>query len=90
MYIYKSVKLHKMYFIFLLFLWYNMHKKCGKGVMRMEAAQERAAKDACNAYNREWRARNKDKVKAYNRTYWARKAAQKAAQKAERKDGNTE
>ena len=56
----------------------------------MEAAQERAAKDACNAYNREWRARNKDKVKAYNRTYWARKAAQKAAQKAERKDGNTE
>lgn len=56
----------------------------------MEAVKERAAKDACNAYNREWRARNREKVKAYNRNYWARKAAQKAAQKTEGKDGKAE
>lgn len=79
-----------MYFIIFLFLWYNMHKKCGKGVMRMDTAQERAAKDACNAYAREWRAKNRDKVKAYNRNYWARKAAQKAAQTTNRKEGKTE
>ena len=58
--------------------------------MQMESAQEQAARDACNAYNREWRARNKDKVKIYNRTYWAKKAAQKAAQKAQGKEGKTE
>ncbi len=26
-------------------------------------------------YYREWRAKNKDKVREYNRTYWQRKAA---------------
>lgn len=52
----------------------------------METAQEQAAREVRNAYVREWRAKNRDKVKTYNRNYWAKKAAQKA----ERKDGKTE
>lgn len=39
-----------------------------------QAAQE-AARQARNAYYREWRAKNRDKVKRYNADYWARKAA---------------
>ncbi len=38
-------------------------------------AQQEAARQARNAYAREWRARNPDKVRQYNSTYWARKAA---------------
>lgn len=34
-----------------------------------------AAKQARNAYAREWRARNPDKVRKYNMNYWERKAA---------------
>ena len=34
------------------------------------------------AYLREWRAKNRDKVKTYNRTYWERKAARLAADTA--------
>ena len=40
-----------------------------------QTAQE-AARQARNAYAREWRAKNRDKVRQYNETYWARKAAQ--------------
>ena len=30
-------------------------------------------------YYREWRAKNKDKVREYNRAYWAKRTAKKAA-----------
>ena len=39
-----------------------------------------------NAYNREWRAKNKDKVKQYNAAYWERRVAKIAA---EREKGST-
>lgn len=35
-----------------------------------------AAKEARRAYQREWRRKNKEKVKDNNRRYWERKAAQ--------------
>ena len=59
----------------------------------MQLTQEQAAKEARNAYqraynarNREkqreyqrsWRAANKDKVRAYNAAYWARKGQEGA------------
>lgn len=34
------------------------------------------ARELCRAYQREWRAKNKDKVKKYNREYWQKKAEQ--------------
>ena len=40
-------------------------------------------------YLREWRARNRDKVKAYNRDYWRRKTA-KAHKQQESKEGVTD
>lgn len=39
-----------------------------------QAAQE-AGRQARNAYAREWRRNNRDKVRQYNQDYWARKAA---------------
>lgn len=33
------------------------------------------AREARNAYARAWRAKNRDKVKQYNETYWQKKAA---------------
>ena len=33
-----------------------------------------SAKEAQRLYIKEWRARNKEKVKQYNRSYWERKA----------------
>ena len=50
--------------------------------MQLTQEQEQAAVEARRAYQREymrdWRARNKDKVRAYNAAYWARKAQQGA------------
>lgn len=58
-----------------------------------QLTQEKAAREARNAYQREyraknpekqreyqrsWRARNKDKVRAYNAAYWARKGQEGA------------
>ena len=37
---------------------------------------ENQARKARNAYAREWRARNRDKVKQYNAAYWQKKAEQ--------------
>lgn len=37
-----------------------------------------AARDARNAYQRAWRAKNKDKVRENNQRYWAKKAAEMA------------
>lgn len=36
--------------------------------------KESSAREARNAYMREWRAKNKDKVKATQDRYWKRKA----------------
>lgn len=36
--------------------------------------KETAAREAKNAYMREWRAKNKDKVKATQERYWQRQA----------------
>lgn len=40
-------------------------------------------------YLREWRAKNRDKVKAYNQSYWQRKTA-KALKQRESKEGMTD
>ena len=39
-----------------------------------------------NRYAREWRAKNKDKVKETNARYWARRALKKAEQEAAEND----
>ena len=44
--------------------------------------EEAAARAARAAYMRKWRAANKDKVKAINQSYWARRAAREAAEAA--------
>jgi hypothetical protein len=36
------------------------------------------ARQARNAYHREWRAKNKEKVKEINARYWANRAAKEA------------
>lgn len=45
--------------------------------MATSALDERAAEER-REYYRQWRARNKDKVRENNRRYWERKAAKKA------------
>lgn len=42
------------------------------------SAEERAVVLARRAYQRQWRAENKDKVKAANNRYWLKKAHQTA------------
>ena len=44
------------------------------------------AKEAQRQYQREWRAKNPDKVRAKNRRYWERKARQLL--EASEKEGN--
>ena len=41
------------------------------------------AKQARLAYRREWQKKNRDKVKAYNETYWEKKAAAMKAEAAQ-------
>lgn len=36
--------------------------------------RQNAAREAQNAYQRKWRANNRERVKQYNADYWARKA----------------
>lgn len=43
-------------------------------------ALDEAALEARRAYQREWRRKNKDKVKAQQERYWKRKAGQEAVQ----------
>lgn len=45
--------------------------------MAATTLQERAAEER-REYFRQWRARNKDKVRENNRRYWERRAAKKA------------
>ena len=49
-------------------------RKCIEISNQKKNAQE-AGRLARNAYAREWRAKNRDKVRQYNETYWERKAA---------------
>lgn len=42
----------------------------------MTAQEQEAARKARNQYHREWRAKNKEKVKEINARYWAKRAAQ--------------
>lgn len=49
------------------------------GGKRPMTDEERAVKAK---YYREWRARNKDKVREYNRTYWQRRAARETSKEA--------
>lgn len=48
--------------------------------MTATALDERAA-EVRREYYRQWRAKNKDKVRENNRRYWERKAAKKQKQK---------
>ena len=43
-------------------------------------ALDEAALEARRAYQREWRRKNRDKVKAWNERYWQKKADQQAVQ----------
>lgn len=61
--------------------WYNLHKKKGGDFLKLRGLDFRAmqsanqAREARNAYARAWRAKNRDKVRKYNETYWQKKAA---------------
>ena len=46
---------------------------------------EKLAKETRNAYFREWRAKNKDKVQAINKRYWENKAKHNIKNKTEDK-----
>lgn len=41
--------------------------------------EKQTAKDLKNAYQREWRRKNKEKVQGYSERYWAKKLAEKQA-----------
>ena len=47
---------------------------------RYHAHISEAALEAKRAYNREWRRKNKDKIRAAQLRYWEKKAAEKAAE----------
>ena len=51
-----------------------------KGIMptHNKGQMSEAARQARNAAAREWRAKNKDKVREYNRRYWENKAGKGA------------
>ena len=44
------------------------------------------AKEARRAYKREWNRKNRDKVRAAQERYWARKAAAAAAESADKEE----
>lgn len=50
----------------------------------MLSAEKRAAIEARRAYQREWRARNRDKIRASEERYWAKKAARNNTTNAEK------
>lgn len=47
-----------------------------------DAELKELARQEQNKYHREWRAKNRDKVKATNERYWQRRAARLAEQEA--------
>lgn len=52
----------------------------------MEQKAMDAARNARNAYARQWRAKNKERVRESNLRYWARRAEREAAAAAVGKD----
>ena len=54
----------------------------------MTANQQELIRQAKNQYAREWRAKNKDRVKANNDRYWARKAEQLAKEPGEKNEAD--
>ena len=53
----------------------TVDRKLMTKAQQKQSVQE-AARKARNAYLRDWRAKNPEKVKQYNANYWERKAAQ--------------
>ena len=49
----------------------------------MDFNEKKLAAEARNAYAREWRAKNSDKVKKNNANYWLRKAGKMVTEKKE-------
>lgn len=49
----------------------------------MDVNEMKLAAEARNAYAREWRAKNPDKVRKNNANYWLRKASKSAKEKKE-------
>lgn len=49
--------------------------------MENKKAIEELAKEEQRKYQRQWRAKNRDKVASINRRYWEKKAAELAASK---------
>ena len=59
-------------------------------VKKMNEVELQAARDARNRYAREWRARNKNRVRDANLRYWIRRAAREEENlvvEEEKKDG---
>ena len=53
----------------------------------MDLNEKKLAAEARNAYAREWRAKNPDKVKKNNANYWLRKAGKMVTEKKEDNPG---
>lgn len=47
----------------------------------MLSAEERAAIEARREYQRQWRAANRDRVRAHNQRYWSKKAKELMSQR---------
>lgn len=54
------------------------YKQSFGGVKSLTNTKETSAREARNAYMREWRAKNKEKVRATQDRYWKRKAKELA------------
>lgn len=51
----------------------------------MRITKRQTAAQARRAYQKQWRAQNKDKVREYNRRYWGR-VAERNGRKSQRED----
>lgn len=50
----------------------------------MTANEQELIKQAKRAYKKEWRAKNKDKIKAANERYWLKKAQRAQSEQAKK------
>ena len=50
----------------------------------LQAEKKDMAREAQRQYLREWRKKNKDKVRQYNEKYWQRKGASLSTERGER------
>ncbi len=46
----------------------------------MDKTQDERVSEIRRAYHKQWRAKNKDKVREYNRRFWEKKASEQRAQ----------